>query len=87
MRIKTSLIIIFALLIVIFTLQNTEAVIVKLWFWEVKTSRALIIIGSIAIGAFFGMLLPPLLKKCDEDSEKDDDKDNSHEITDDKEKK
>ncbi len=67
MKIKTSLIILFALLIVVFTLQNTEVVSVKLWFWEVKTSRALIIIASVAIGSFFGMLLPPLRRKNDKE--------------------
>lgn len=81
MKIKTSLIILFALLIVIFTLQNTEVVSIKLWFWEVNTSRALIIIASVAIGTFFGMLIPPLRRKCDDDSEKNN-KDNSHGDTD-----
>lgn len=71
MKIRTSIVIVFAVLIVIFTLQNTEVVSVKLWFWEVNTSRALLIIASIAIGIFFGMLLPPLRRKCDEDPEKD----------------
>ncbi|MEE4116641.1 MAG: LapA family protein [Marinilabiliaceae bacterium] len=71
MKIRTSIVIVFAVLIVIFTLQNTEVVSVKLWFWEVNTSRALLIIASIAIGIFFGMLLPPLRRKCDEDYKKD----------------
>ena len=63
MKIKTALILVFALLIVIFTLQNTEIVTAKLWFWEVRTSRALLIIVSVAIGSFFGMFIPNLTSK------------------------
>lgn len=65
MKIRISLILVFAVLIVIFTLQNTEVVSIKLWFWQVQTSRALIIIASVAIGSFFGMLLPPLRRNND----------------------
>jgi len=53
----------FTILIVVFTLQNTEIVSIKLWFWVLKTPRALLIIASVAIGAFIGIIAPPLLKK------------------------
>lgn len=69
MKIRTALILVLALLIVIFTLQNTEVVSVKLWFWEVRTSRALLIIASLVIGSFFGMLIPPLKRKSKDEDE------------------
>ena len=62
MKIKTTGIIILAILIVIFTLQNTETISVKLWFWHIETSKALLIVTTIAAGAVFGMLLPSIRK-------------------------
>lgn len=57
-KLKMLLIIAFAVLVVVFTLQNTEVVNIKLWFWQVHTSRALMIVISVAVGIVFGMLIP-----------------------------
>lgn len=72
-KLKTTIIIVFAVLVVVFTLQNTEVVNIKLWFWQVNTSRALMIVLSIAVGIIFGMLLPAFKKyKRKNDSDQDD---------------
>jgi putative membrane protein len=44
-------------LILIFVLQNTQVVEVRFLFWTVSMSRALILIGTLAIGLIGGWLL------------------------------
>ena len=56
MKIKIIIIISLSLLLVIFALQNTEIVEVKLWFWLVKTPSALLILLSITMGVIIGMI-------------------------------
>ncbi len=53
---KIIVIILLILLLVIFALQNTEIVVIKLWFWEVKTPRALLILLCITMGVIIGMI-------------------------------
>jgi uncharacterized integral membrane protein len=72
MKIKIGIIVVFVMLIVIFALQNTEIVSVKLWFWEVQTSRALLIFMCIVIGLLIGFLIPSFSRKekqVEEDNE------------------
>lgn len=56
MRIKIILIFLLAILLVIFALQNTEVVITKLLFWEIKSPRALLILSSMICGIIIGMV-------------------------------
>jgi len=56
MRFKIIIIILLSLLLVIFALQNTEIVELKLWFWIVKTPSALLILLSIIMGVIIGMI-------------------------------
>jgi putative membrane protein len=56
MKFKISVIILLSLLLVIFALQNIEIVDIKLWFWGVKTPRALLILLCIAMGVIIGMI-------------------------------
>ncbi len=69
MKFKISVIILLSLLLVIFALQNTEIVDVKLWFWMVKIPRALLILLCIAMGVIIGMIASrcsiKILKKDD----------------------
>ncbi|WP_372752507.1 lipopolysaccharide assembly protein LapA domain-containing protein [Labilibaculum sp.] len=69
MKTKIGIIIVFVMLIVIFALQNTEIISVKLWFWEVQTPRALLILLCIAIGLFIGFLVPSPARKEKQDEE------------------
>jgi putative membrane protein len=56
MKFKIIVIILLSLLLVIFALQNTEIVDLKLWFWEVKPPSALLILLSIIMGVIIGMI-------------------------------
>jgi putative membrane protein len=56
MKFKVTVIILLSLLLVIFALQNTEIVDIKLWFWVVKTPKALLILLCIAMGVIIGMI-------------------------------
>ena len=67
MRIKIGIIIVFVMLIVVFALQNTEIVSVKLWFWEVQTPRALLILFCLVIGLFIGFFIPSPVGKKQQD--------------------
>lgn len=57
MKTKTILILIFAAIIVIFSLQNAEITDVKFLFWKLSISRVLVILGSFVIGILLGILI------------------------------
>lgn len=66
MKLKTILAIVFATIIVIFSIQNVEVTDVKFLFWKLSMSRVLIILGSFALGVMVGVLASmkrPLIKK------------------------
>lgn len=63
MKLKIALVITVVILVAVFAIQNTEIVSVKLWFWEVQTPRALLILLCIAVGLFIGFLVPSPTKK------------------------
>jgi len=44
-------------LVLIFVLQNTQVVEVRLLFWTVSMSRALMLFGTVVIGLIGGWLL------------------------------
>ena len=46
--------IVVAILLVIFALQNGEPIVVKLWFWEVQNSLAVILMIMLLMGAALG---------------------------------
>ncbi len=46
-----------AIILVVFTIQNAAIVDLKLWFWEVKSSQALIILITLALGSIIGVLV------------------------------
>ena len=53
------------LVIVVFALQNSDPISVKLFFWDIQSSKALIITSILFIGAILGVLfsLPSIFKK------------------------
>jgi uncharacterized integral membrane protein len=55
------------MIIVVFALQNSNPISVKLFFWDIKSSAALIITSVLFIGALLGVLfsLPSIFKKRD----------------------
>ena len=71
MRFKTILILIFAAIIVIFSLQNAEITDVKFLFWKISISRVLVILGSFAIGILLGILISQKRKLTNNNSNKE----------------
>lgn len=57
MKLKTALAIVFASLVIIFSLQNAEVTDVKFLFWKLSISRVLIILGSFVVGVLVGVLI------------------------------
>ena len=58
MKTRTIIIIFLTILIVIFALQNTEIVDVRLWFWKIQIPRALLIFCCLAVGVIIGLMIP-----------------------------
>jgi len=58
---KLLMIIGLLLLLVIFTLQNTQQVNIKIFFWTIHMSTALVILLPLAVGIFIGWLGIPLV--------------------------
>ncbi|MGA1843700.1 MAG: lipopolysaccharide assembly protein LapA domain-containing protein [bacterium] len=59
--VKLLLIIGLLLLLVIFTLQNTQEVDIKLFFWSIYTSKALVILVPLIIGLIIGWFGIPFI--------------------------
>ncbi|WP_027392459.1 lipopolysaccharide assembly protein LapA domain-containing protein [Aquimarina latercula] len=57
MKFKTIIALIIVILIVIFSLQNSEVIDVTFFVWKLSTSRVLVILGSFSIGVIAGILV------------------------------
>ena len=57
MKFRTIVGLLFAAIIIIFSLQNAEIIDVKFLFWKLSISRVLVILGSFVIGLLVGVLL------------------------------
>jgi uncharacterized integral membrane protein len=57
MKTKTIIALIFATIVVIFSIQNVEVTDVNFLFWKLSMSRVLIILGSFGIGVLVGILV------------------------------
>ena len=57
MNIKYVIILILLLFSLVFIMQNTQIVEVHFLFWKVSMSRALMLLGTLAIGLIGGWLL------------------------------
>ncbi len=57
MKFKTILALVFATLIVVFALQNSEVTDINFFIWKISMSRVLIILGSFSIGVLVGILV------------------------------
>ena len=59
------------MVVVVFALQNSDPVQIKLLFWDVESSIALIMTSVLFIGALLGVLfsLPSILRKRDQIAE------------------
>lgn len=63
MNIKYILILIALGLFIIVCLQNVEQIPMHFLFWEFNISKLLLLILTLIIGIFIGMLIPGLLTK------------------------
>lgn len=63
MKTKIIIIIILAVSLIIFVLQNTETVAIKFWFWELSIPRALLLFVCFALGIIIGLIIPSSKKK------------------------
>jgi uncharacterized integral membrane protein len=57
MPVKTIVFIVLAILIVIFTIQNTQVVDIQFFLWKASISRALMLLSTLFIGIILGWLL------------------------------
>jgi putative membrane protein len=58
MKTKIVIIVILTILLIVFVLQNTAVVGVKLWFWELNIQEALLLFVCFAIGLIIGLIIP-----------------------------
>lgn len=57
MKAKSIIAIILILLVVVFTIQNTEIVTIKFLFFDISMSRVLVILGCFLLGLITGILI------------------------------
>ena len=57
MNAKNIIILVLVIFLLLFILQNTQVVEVKLIFWTVSMSRALMLLGTLFIGFLAGWLI------------------------------
>ncbi len=66
MKPSLGFILVLLVLLVVFFLQNTEAVEVEFLFWERPTSLAIVITVSTLVGFIFGLVGPRLFHSREE---------------------
>lgn len=54
MRPKTTFIVVFVLLVVIFLVQNSEAIPIEFLFWDFKISGSLFLLVSVVLSSLVG---------------------------------
>lgn len=69
MKSKIVIIIVLAVLLIIFVLQNTDMVVVKFWFWDASIPRALLLFVTFAVGLIIGLMVPTSSKRKHPDPE------------------
>ena len=57
MSVKTIVFIVLAILIVIFTIQNTQVINIKFYPWEKSIPAALMLLSTLFIGIILGWLI------------------------------
>jgi uncharacterized integral membrane protein len=69
MKAKIVIIIVLAVLLIIFVLQNTEVVNINFWFWDLSIPRALLLFVCFAMGLIIGLIIPSSQVSKEPDSE------------------
>lgn len=60
MQIQLILILLFAIFVAAFAIQNTMTVVIKFLFWEANLSLVLVILGAVAAGVLISFLISTL---------------------------
>ena len=63
MNAKNIFILVLLAFLFLFILQNTQVVEVKLLFWKISMSRALMLLGTLLIGVITGWLIKGIKPK------------------------
>ena len=63
MNAKKIIVLVLVVLLMVFIIQNTQVVEVKLLFWKVSMSRALMLLGTLVIGFVSGWLIKGIKPK------------------------
>lgn len=63
MKVKLSIAVIAAILILVFLLQNTQVVTLRLYFWKVSMSQIILIPLTAIIGFVLGFIVAKLTGK------------------------
>ena len=71
MNFKTISALILLALFIIICIQNSEIISVHLLFWKVDISKLLLLIITLIIGIFVGMILPVFINKQKKKEEKE----------------
>jgi uncharacterized integral membrane protein len=58
MKTKVVIIILLAVLLIVFVLQNTETVNINFFFWDLTIPRALLLFVCFAVGLIIGLIIP-----------------------------
>jgi putative membrane protein len=69
MRTRIIISILLAVLLVIFTIQNSEIVTVRLYFWDTNIPGALLFLICLCIGVLIGILIPVKKKKSEKEED------------------
>ncbi len=67
MKAKIVIIVILTILLIVFVLQNTTMVSVKLWFWGANIPMALLLFICFAVGLIIGLIIPASKNKKEPD--------------------
>lgn len=71
MKPKIIIIVVLALFLIVFVLQNTENVEITLWFWKLNIPGALLLFVCFAIGLIIGLIIPSSKKRDDKEIQAD----------------
>lgn len=63
MRWKLIVILVFLILLVVFTIQNYDVVSIQFLLWSFQTSRTIVILVTFAIGVLVGLIISFTRKK------------------------
>lgn len=69
MKTKVVIIVLLAILLIIFVLQNTEAVKIDFFLWHFNMPMALLLFVCFAVGLIIGLIIPSSGTRKEQDPE------------------